>query len=120
MLRRIKSCPANICNMIHRKKPTKKETCFNRGFIIPVKETKIIKKGDCINEIIISSLGDANINDPTQQLVFTVMFNKLLSKQKTDFSTLLYEIFIRSIISFSTHKIMAVAYIYIENYYITK
>jgi hypothetical protein len=109
MLRKIKSCPANICNMAHRKKPKKSENKDENTFIIPLKTAKIIKKGDAVNEIVTSSLLDVNINDPTEQLFFLIILKKFFSKTKTDLSTTFYEICIRASISCLTHKVMHIA-----------
>ncbi len=106
MLRKIKSCPANICNMAHRKKPVKSENIPENAFIFPYKTAKIIKKGDAVDEIVTSSLLDVNIQDPTEQLFFLMILKKVLSKTKTNFTTSFYEICIRAAISCLTHKIM--------------
>jgi len=113
MLRKIKSCPANICNMAHRKKP-KKESKEQQIFIVPTKASRIIKKGDVVDEIVTSSLLDVNVHDPSEQLFFLLILRKLLSKTKTNYKNAFYEICIRAAISCVTHKLMETAIIHIH------
>ena len=116
MLRKIKSCPANICNMAHRKKPKQSENKKENIFILPYKTAKIIKKGDAVDEIVTSSLLDVNIYDPTEQLFFLIILKRFLSKTKTDLSTTFYEICIRAAISCLTHKIMNIALLNVHSH----
>ena len=121
MFRRIKSCPADLCNMVNRKKRKKTETAnILPLFVVPNKAYKIIKKGDCVDEIVTSSLLDANVHDPTEQLVFLMILRKLLSRTKTNLSGIFYEICIRSAISFTTHKIMETMFLHVHVYLISK
>ena len=106
MLRKIKSCPANLCNMVHRKKPKKSTTPEHAFILLPSKTSKIIKKGDAVDEIVISSLSDINVNDPTEQLFILLVLKKIISKTKYKFSNFFYEILVRAAISCLTHKIM--------------
>ena len=116
MLRKIKSCPANICNMAHRKNPEKSKKKDENTFILPLKTAKIIKKGDAVDEIVTSSLLDVNIYDPTEQLFFLMILKKVLSKTKTNFTTTFYEICIRASISCLTHKIMNIVILYLHSH----
>lgn len=106
MLRKIKSCPANLCNMVHRKKPEESKPPETTFLLLPSKTSKIIKKGDAVDEIITSSLIDLNVNDPTEQLFIILILRKFLSKTKYKFSNFFYEILVRAAISCITHKIM--------------
>ena len=47
MLRKIKSCPANLSNMAHRKKPTQSESNEIPIFVIPARASRMIKKRRC-------------------------------------------------------------------------
>ena len=105
MLRKIKSCPANLCNMAHRKKPKESKTPEPTFLLLPSKTSKIIKKGDAVDEIVTSSLLDINVNDPTEQLFILLVLKKLLSKTEYKFSNFFYEILVRAAISCLTHKI---------------
>ena len=116
MLRKIKSCPANICNMAHRKNPEKSKQKDENTFILPLKTAKIIKKGDAVDEIVTSSLLDVNIYDPTEQLFFLMILKKVLSKTKTNFTTTFYEICILASISCLTHKIMNIVILYLHSH----
>ena len=106
MLRKIKSCPANLCNMAHRKKPKESKTPEPTFLLLPSKTSKIIKKGDAVDEIVTSSLLDINVNDPTEQLFILLVLKKLLSKTEYKFSNFFYEILVRAAISCLTHKII--------------
>jgi hypothetical protein len=106
MLRKIKSCPANLCNMVNRKKPKKSVTKEIPILIIPMRASRMIKKGDVVDEIVVSTLLDANVQDPTEQLFFLMVLRKIFSKTKTTFSTSFYEICFRAAISCITHKFM--------------
>lgn len=106
MLRKIKSCPANLCNMVHRKKLKESKPPEPTFLLLPSKTSKIIKKGDAVDEIVTSSLADINVNDPTEQLFILMVLRKLLSKTKYKFSNFFYEILVRAAISCLTHKIM--------------
>ena len=74
--------------------------------ILPSKTSKIIKKGDAVDEIITSSLIDLNVNDPTEQLFIILVLRKFLSNTKYNFYNFFYEILVRAAISCLTHKIM--------------
>ena len=115
MLRKIKSCPANLSNMAHRKKPKESESKQENAFILPYKTAKIIKKGDAVDEIVTSSLLDANIHDPTEHLFFLIILKRFLSKKKTDLSSTFHEICIRAAISCLTHKIMNIVILNLHN-----
>lgn len=106
MLRKIKSCPADLCNMVNRKKPEKSESKEIQLLISPIRASRIIKKGDAVDEIVVSTLLDANVQDPTEQLFFLMVLRKIFSKTKTTFSISLYEICFRATISCITHKFM--------------
>ena len=106
MLRKIKSCPANLCNMAHRKKPKESKTPETTFLLLPSKTSKIIQKGDAVDEIVTSSLLDINVNDPTEQLFILLVLKKLLSKTKYKLSNFFYKILVRAAISCLTHKIM--------------
>ncbi len=106
MLRKIKSCPANLCNMAHRKKSKESKPPETTFLLLPSKTSKIIKKGDAVDEIVTSSLLDINVNDPTEQLFILLVLKKLLSKTKYKLSNFFYEILVRAAISCLTHKIM--------------
>tara|TARA_B110001452_G_C14918461_1_gene321124 strand:+ start:197 stop:562 length:366 start_codon:yes stop_codon:yes gene_type:complete len=106
MLRKIKSCPANLSNMAHRKKPTQSESNEIPIFVIPARASRMIKKGDAVDEIVVSTLLDAKVEDPTEQLLFLMILRKIFSKTKTTFSNAFYEICLRTAISCITHKLM--------------
>jgi len=106
MLRKIKSCPANLCSMANRKKNKESKPPEPTFLILPSKTSKIIKKGDAVDEIITSSLIDLNVNDPTEQLFIILVLRKFLSNTKYNFYNFFYEILVRAAISCLTHKIM--------------
>lgn len=116
MLRKIKSCPANLCNMVHRKKSKESKPPETTFLLLPSKTSKIIKKGDAVDEIITSSLIDLNVNDPTEQLFVILVLRKFLSKTKYKFTNFFYEILVRAAISCLTHKIMHYAITNLHSY----
>tara|TARA_B100000902_G_scaffold81936_1_gene86558 strand:- start:192 stop:569 length:378 start_codon:yes stop_codon:yes gene_type:complete len=116
MLRKIKSCPANLCNMAHRKKPKESKSPEATFLLLPSKTSKIIKKGDAVDEIVTSSLLDINVNDPTEQLFILLVLKKLISKTKYKFSSFFYEILVRGAISCLTHKIMHITITNLHSY----
>jgi len=72
---------------------------------MPSKASRIFKKGDAIDQIITSSLNDAHV-DPGEELFFLLILRGIFSKTKTNIITTCYEILIRSVISFTAHKVM--------------
>ena len=159
MLRRIQSCPANLCSMVHRKKervlvlpksieevlelvkspeeievakadelfvgsltpspspspsPNKTEGA-NKVFhvdFIRGKTSRVFKRGDAVDEIVISSLNDHHISDPSQQLFLLLILKKILSANTNNLKSTLYEICLRAAISLFTHKIMEQLLVY--------
>jgi hypothetical protein len=109
MMRKIKSCPANLCTLVNRKNPELQDNEKSKKMIpvifMPSKASRIFKKGDAIDEIVTSSLNDAHV-DPGEQLFFLLILRRIFSKTKTNIITTCYEIVIRSVISYTAHKVM--------------
>tara|TARA_B110000483_G_scaffold242649_1_gene329165 strand:+ start:2931 stop:3305 length:375 start_codon:yes stop_codon:yes gene_type:complete len=110
MLRRIKSCPANLCTLVNRKKPTLTGSEESKKALpvifMPTKASRILKKGDVLDEMVTTSLIDADVNDPGEQLFFLLILRRFFSKANTNIITTCYEICLRSAISFTAHKAM--------------
>jgi hypothetical protein len=110
-MRKIKSCPANLCSLINRKKPELQDNEKSKKMIpvifIPSKSkaSRIFKKGDALDEILTSSLNDAHV-DPGEHLFFLLILRWIFSKTKTNIFITCYEIVIRAAISFTAHKAM--------------
>jgi|TARA_B110000259_G_scaffold136481_1_gene153690 hypothetical protein len=110
MMRKIKSCPANLSTLVNRKKPELADNEKSKKKVpvifLPSKASRIFKKGDAVDEIVTSGLNDAHVNDPGEQLLFLLILRRIFSKTKTNIITTCYEICVRSAISFTAHKAM--------------
>jgi hypothetical protein len=110
-MRTIKSCPANLCCLVNRKKPelqdNKKSNKIIPVIFIPSKSkvSRIVNKGDALDEILTSSLNDAHV-DAGEHLFFLLILRWIFSKTKTNILITCYEIVIRAAISFTAHKAM--------------
>lgn len=116
-MRRVKSAPANLCSLSHQKV---KEKIPQKQMLIPSRTSRIIQKGDALDQIVTSSLQDVHIEDPTEQLMLLIIVRKFLSSQKTqiDVKATIYELFVRVAVSFTTQKLMACIILSIHSHHI--
>ena len=115
-MRRVKSAPANLSSLSHKK--VKEQKIPQK--LIPSRTSRIIQKGDALDQIVTSSLQDVHIEDPTEQLMLIIIVRKFLSSQKTqvNIKDTIYELFVRMAVSFTTQKLMACIILSIHSHHI--
>lgn len=116
-MRRVRSAPANICSLSHQKV---KEKIPQKQMLVPSRTSRIIQKGDALDQMVTSSLQDVHIEDPTEQLVLLIILRKVLLSQKTqvNIKDTMYELFVRMVVSFTTQKLMACIILSIHSHHI--
>ena len=106
---RVRSAPANLCMMSHRKKPStsaKESANMPILFFKSESESKQIVLGEVVTDI----ANDIKISDPTEQLVLFNIIRLIIQWEHYDneLRTMISKICQRIIASFISHQIMII------------
>lgn len=115
LMRRVKSAPANLCLLSHRKVT---EVPKQTQSASPV--SRILRKGDALDGIVTSSLDDIQIEDPTEQLMWLFLVRRILSlrEQQLCVKEILCELLLRMMISFTTQKFMSFVILSVHSHHL--
>lgn len=116
---RVRSAPANLCMMSHRKKPTAntKITAESPGLLTPSPDEE--PKQIVLAEVITDITNDTTLSDPTEQLIVFTIIRFLFKWEQFDlgFKRVLWTLIQRLLASFLSHKFMILTLAFLHSSY---
>lgn len=106
-MRRLASAPANLCMLAHRKKRTEEVAAA----VPPPPSTsrtvvaRAIKRGDAIDEVVISCSKDFGLHDTTEMMVLDTLARWVVSVP-ANLERAFTELLVRALVSVITHRLM--------------
>ena len=105
-MRRVKSAPANLCQLVHRKKVVPESKPAVVAWI-PVDTRRVMRKGDVFDAVVVGGIEDeCNITDDTEQFAILYLIRHFLSRRKQRGWTVFYEFFVRVLTSYVKHSMV--------------
>ena len=99
-MRRVKSAPANLCAMAHkrRKRPVR---------VAPHMDQRV-GEAEAMGEVVTTIMGEMHVDDSTEQLFVYILLRRLVSMEDLDWSVVVVSTIRRMIASYVSHQLMCV------------
>lgn len=104
-MRRVKSAPAHLCALVHRKACTALNEKKTESVVAPALE-KRTGEADAMNEVVSHVAPFLEINDSTEQLFFYMLLRVLVKLDEVVWTKVLTDVSKRLFVSFVTKHVM--------------